>query len=168
MSHIELPAGEIGIMGMIIQYPKSGELLRQLKDEIIQGESILSVGEREMIALYVSGRNECVYCSNSHGSTAERLLGVERDVLEEVICNPEAAPISELMKSLLSIAGSVQVGGRKVTEAQVARARAAGADDKAIHDTVLIAAMFCAFNRYVDGLNTPMPDDDRYGVKPNF
>src|SRR3569833_3696895 len=98
MSHIELPAGEIGIMGMIIQYPKSGELLRQLKDEIIQGEAILSGGEREMIALYVSGRNECVYCSNSHGSTAERLLGVERDVLEEVICNPEAAPISELMK----------------------------------------------------------------------
>jgi len=166
MAHIELPAGEMGIMGPVIKYPKTGELLRQLRDEIIRGESILSVGEREMIALYVSARNECVYCSNSHGGTAERLLGVERDVLAEVICNVETAPISELMKSLLSIAGNVQLGGRTVSDAQVARARAAGADDKAIHDTVLIAAMFCAFNRYVDGLDTPMPDDDRYGVKP--
>jgi hypothetical protein len=51
----------------------------------------------------------------------------------------------------------VQQGGRRVTEEDVARARAGGADDKAIHDTVLIAAAFCMFNRYVDGLATWAP-----------
>ena len=166
MAHIQLPEGELGIMGPVIKYAKTGTLLRQIRDEIMTGESILSVGDRETIGLYVSARNECVYCSNSHGGSAERLLGVEKDAMDAILCNPETAPISELMKALLSIAGNVQIGGRTVSDSQVARARAAGADDKAIHDTVLIAAMFCAFNRYVDGLDTPMPPDDRYGVGP--
>jgi hypothetical protein len=46
-----------------------------------------------------------------------------------------------------------------VASLDVDRARLAGADDKAIHDTVLIAAMFCMFNRYVDGLATWTPED---------
>jgi hypothetical protein len=37
--------------------------------------------------------------------------------------------------------------------------RAEGATDLEIHDTVLIAAAFCMFNRYVDGLGTSAPDD---------
>ncbi|HEX4610694.1 MAG TPA: hypothetical protein VH092_21065, partial [Urbifossiella sp.] len=53
----------------------------------------------------------------------------------------------------------VQQGGRGVTEADVARAREAGADDRAVHDTVLTAAAFCMFNRYVDGLATWAPTD---------
>jgi hypothetical protein len=63
------------------------------------------------------------------------------------------------MKSLLSIAGSVQKGGRNVTTEQIERAKANGADDRDIHDTVLIAAAFCMFNRYVDGLATTAPTD---------
>ena len=49
--------------------------------------------------------------------------------------------------------------GRLVTDAAVAAARAQGAIDREIHDTVLIAAAFCMFNRYVDGLATIAPDD---------
>lgn len=59
----------------------------------------------------------------------------------------------------MAIAGSVQKGGKYVTTQQIERAKAIGATDKEIHDTVLIAAAFCMFNRYVDGLDTWMPDD---------
>ena len=69
------------------------------------------------------------------------------------------APVSDKLKALLVIAGKVQQGGRRVSDDDVARARAAGADDKAIHDTVLIAAAFCMFNRYVDGLATWAPGE---------
>lgn len=67
------------------------------------------------------------------------------------------------MKSLLSIAGSVQKGGKHVTSEQIDAAREAGAQDIEIHDTVLIAASFCMFNRYVDGLGTWAPvGHDKY------
>jgi alkylhydroperoxidase/carboxymuconolactone decarboxylase family protein YurZ len=63
------------------------------------------------------------------------------------------------LKSLLAIAGSVQKGGNQVTGEQIERARSHGATDKEIHDTVLIAAAFCMYNRYVDGLATWAPTD---------
>jgi hypothetical protein len=53
----------------------------------------------------------------------------------------------------------VQKGGKQVTTSDVDRARQHGATDKEIHDTVLIAAAFCMYNRYVDGLATWAPTD---------
>ena len=70
---------------------------------------------------------------------------------------PTSAPISAKLKALLRIAASVQRGGRNVSSADVAAARAEGATDLEIHDTVLIAAVFCMANRYVDGLATWPP-----------
>jgi len=71
----------------------------------------------------------------------------------------ESAPVSSKLKALLNIAGKVQQGGKNVTNDDVTRARAAGATDTEIHDAVLIAAAFCMFNRYVDGLATLTPTD---------
>ncbi len=73
--------------------------------------------------------------------------------------DPEQAPISDKLRGLLVIAAKVQEGGRSVTTADVAAARERGATDVEIHDTVLIAAAFCMFNRYVDGLATWAPTD---------
>lgn len=70
----------------------------------------------------------------------------------------ETANISEKMKALLRIAELVATTGRHVTPEAVDRARQLGAADKEIHDTVLIAAAFCMFNRYVDGLATWAPE----------
>ncbi len=53
----------------------------------------------------------------------------------------------------------MQKGGKQVTVEDIARAREQGATDKEIHDTVLIAAAFCMYNRYVDGLATSQPAD---------
>jgi alkylhydroperoxidase/carboxymuconolactone decarboxylase family protein YurZ len=73
--------------------------------------------------------------------------------------NPEAAEISDKLKALLNIAGKVQKGGKQVNSDDVTRARQHGATDKEIHDTVLIAAAFCMYNRYVDGLATWQPQE---------
>ncbi|MGA2051532.1 MAG: carboxymuconolactone decarboxylase, partial [Terracidiphilus sp.] len=62
-------------------------------------------------------------------------------------------------KALLAIAGKVQQDGKLVTTADVEAARKYGATDLEIHDTVLIAAAFCMYNRYVDGLGTWQPSD---------
>jgi uncharacterized peroxidase-related enzyme len=115
-----------------------------------------------MIATYVSSQNDCTYCQSCHGSTAAQHLGgkdADYDLITSIKQNYEATAISSKMKALLAIAGKVQKGGKHVIGDDVARARQEGATDKEIHDTVLIAAAFCMFNRYVDGLATWQPSD---------
>ena len=80
-------------------------------------------------------------------------------LVEEVKRDPASAPISDKLRALLAIAAKVKVDGRSVTADDVAAARREGATDIEIHDTVLIAAAFCMFNRYVDGLATWAPTD---------
>jgi len=159
MAHISLPEGLPGITGPLAQYPETGQHLLGLAQALLRGPSSLTEAEREIIATYVSSQNGCVFCMSSHGAAARCLLGPEAAVVDQVKADFERAPISEKLKALLVIAGKVQQGGRRVSEADVARARAAGADDKAIHDAVLVAAAFCMYNRYVDGLATFAPTD---------
>ena len=130
-----------------------------LAQALLRGPSSLTPAERELIATYVSSRNDCTFCMHSHAAAARCLYGDDRDLVDEVIVNFQNADLSEKMKALLVIAGKVQESGRLVTEEDVAAARAAGADDRAIHDTVLTAAAFCMYNRYVDGLGTWAPQE---------
>jgi uncharacterized peroxidase-related enzyme len=143
----------------MIAYPETEAHLNGLAEALLRGPSSLTPAEREVIATYVSSENDCYFCMNTHAAAARYLLGPEKEIVDNVIIGYQNAPISAKLKALLVIAGKVQKGGRRVTDADVALARAEGADDKAIHDTVLIAAAFCMYNRYVDGLATWAPDD---------
>ena len=126
---------------------------------LLRGPNTLSSGEREMIAAFVSSRNDCHFCQASHSAAAAHHLSGDYDIVEAVKRDYQSAPVSAKLKALLNIAGKVQQGGKNVTSADVERARAEGATDKEIHDAVLIAAAFCMFNRYVDGLATLTPTD---------
>jgi uncharacterized peroxidase-related enzyme len=129
---------------------------------LLRGPNTLTPAEREMIATYVSPRNDCYYCQTSHGSTAAQHLGggsADYELIGQMKRDSETAPLSDKMKALLAIAGKVRKGGKYVTTDDVERARNHGATDKEIHDTVLIAAVFCMANRYVDGLETWQPHD---------
>jgi uncharacterized peroxidase-related enzyme len=133
-----------------------------LAEVLLRGPHTLTRAEREMIAAYVSARNACRFCANSHAAIAATHLGgtdAEFALLDAVCRDPESAPVSEKMKALLAIAGRVTEDGKRVTPDVVERARRAGATDIELHDTVLIAAAFCMFNRYVDGLDTWQPED---------
>jgi alkylhydroperoxidase family enzyme len=77
----------------------------------------------------------------------------------QVCANPAHAPVSEKLRALLRIAAEVRQGGKAVTADDIGAARETGATDVEIHDTVLIAAAFCMYNRYVDGLATSTPED---------
>jgi uncharacterized peroxidase-related enzyme len=159
MAHIELPEGLPGITGPLRKYPETAQHLMGLAETLLRGPSSLTPAERELIAAYVSAQNECSFCLNSHAAVARHLYGQESALVAQTLADAQQAELSDKMKALLVIAGKVQQGGRRVTAAEVAKARSAGADDQAIHDTVLIAAAFCMFNRYVDGLDTWLPED---------
>lgn len=158
MAYIELPEEQPGIRGLMTFRPETARPLNKLVDALLQKPSSLTQGERELIASYVSSLNDCTYCANTHGAVAKHHLG-DGELVTQVQTNPEAADVSPKLKALLNIAGKVQESGQDVTEEDIARARREGAGDREIHDTVLIAAAFCMFNRYVDGLGTTAPDD---------
>jgi uncharacterized peroxidase-related enzyme len=157
MAHIDLPAGLPGIRGLLAFRPETAAPLAALTNTLMRGTTTLSRGERETIAAYVSSLNECHFCQSSHAAIAGCDLG--ETLVAAVIGDPEQAAIPDRFKALLAIAGSVQRGGRQVHSEHIDRARREGASDIDIHDTVLIAAAFSMFNRYVDGLATSTPDD---------
>src|SRR5579862_4504408 len=115
-------------------------------------ETAVPMGELELIATYVSHLNDCFYCQHSHGAIVTCYLNDDNALVDEVIRDLNHAPVSDKLRALLQIAGSAQKGGKFVTTEQVDAAKQFGATDKDIHDTVLITAAFCMFNRYVDGL----------------
>jgi uncharacterized peroxidase-related enzyme len=157
MAHIQLQEGLPGIVGPLTFSPDTAQPLLQLAEVLLRGPNTLTSAEREMIAAHVSYRNECDFCQLSHSAAAAAHLGGNYDLIELIKVNPEGAQASSKLKALLNIAGKVQKGGKQVTSEDVERARTNGATDKEIHDTVLIAAAFCMYSRYVDGLATPQP-----------
>ena len=159
MPHINLSNEYPGIRSLFVYRPETAKPLNDLVQTLLHNpHPTLSAGEREMIAAYISRLNTCKYCCNIHGAIASHQLG-NFDVVAQVLADPASAPISQKMKALLKIAAKVQSGGKNVTSDDVSFARSEGATDIEIHDTVLIAAAFCMYNRYVDGLNTWQPDD---------
>lgn len=159
MPHIALPEGLPGITSGFAFRPETAKPLRELAEVLLRGPSSLSSGEREMIATLVSTRNDCYFCQTSHRAAAAHHLDGNYDLVDSVRFNYPDAPVSGKLKALLKIAEKVQQGGKNVTAADAAEARQLGATDLEIHDTVLIAAAFCMYNRYVDGLATYTPTD---------
>jgi uncharacterized peroxidase-related enzyme len=160
MPHIKLPGDLTGIRSAMAFRPETARPLNALVEVLLQGPSALTRGERELIATYVSSRNCTHYCHSIHGMIAAAHLGGDEAVVKQVKTDFTQAAISPKLKALLAIAGKVQQDGKLVTKAEIAAARAEGATDVEIHDTVLIAAAFCMYNRYVDGLDTVQPDDE--------
>ena len=159
MPNIELPEGLPGILGPMAFRPETAKPLNELAEILLRGPSSLSPGERELIATYVSSRNDCFFCQTIHGAVAAYHLSGNEQLVLDVKESAEGAPISDKLKALLAIAGAVQRGGKNVQPGEIERARRLGATDLEIHDTVLIAAAFCMYNRYVDGLATWAPQE---------
>lgn len=162
MPHIPIPDNMPGIRGLFAFRPSTAKPLNDLVDVLLRQPNSLTSGERELIATYVSSENDCFYCQTIHGAIAAHDHRDDEDLVAHVKHNFRTAPISEKLKALLAIAGKVRESGKSVTADVIAQARAHGATDEEIHDTVLIAAAFCMFNRYVDGLATIAPGDPEF------
>jgi uncharacterized peroxidase-related enzyme len=162
MPHIPLPENAPGPRGPMLFRPQVAQPMSEMAEVLMRGPSSLTLAERELIGTYVSAENGCLYCQSIHGAVAAHYLGggeANEALVHRNKCDPSTSPIHPKLKALLKIAGHVQQGGTHVTTGDIAEARAEGATDLEIHDTVLIAANFCVRNRYVDGLAAWTPED---------
>ena len=159
MPYINVDKNLPGIRSLMAFSPETAAPMGELANLLLRSNEGLSMADRELIATHVSWLNDCFYCQQSHGAIAVCYLDGNTSLVEQVKKDYQHAPVSDKLKALLSIAASVQRGGKFVTTEQVEAAKELGATDKDIHDTVLIAAVFCMFNRYVDGLASNTPTD---------
>lgn len=159
MAYIDLKSELPGIAALLKYRSDTGYALNQLAETLLRGESPLSPAERETIAAYVSERNACKFCSSSHGAMAKKLWQDKSDIVDAIKQDLESAEIDDKFKALLNIADKVRESCDGVSESDVAKAKELGASDRSIHDTVLIAAVFCMYNRYVDNLGVEAPDN---------
>jgi uncharacterized peroxidase-related enzyme len=150
-----------GITGLLEYRKDSAQPIRELTQFLLRGPNTLTEGERELIATVVSSGNQCTFCTTAHTAAADLLLG-EKETTANVKKDIGTAPITQKMKALLIIASMVRESGKSVTPEAIQQAKDEGATDVEIHDTVLIAALFCLYNRYVDGLATALPSDNAY------
>jgi uncharacterized peroxidase-related enzyme len=162
MTHIKTGINQPGIVELLFYKSNTGNALSNLAHTLLIDKSPLSSGERELIASYVSHLNDCEFCHLSHTAAANVHFGDNGETVSCVIENLETANVSAKMKSLLKIAGKVQKSGKLVTSQDIDEAKSHGATDEEIHDAVLVAAAFCMFNRYVDGLGTIPAQKDEY------
>jgi uncharacterized peroxidase-related enzyme len=162
MTYIKTGVEQPGIVELLLYKGSTGKALSNLAHTLLHGPSNLSAGERELIASYVSNLNNCEFCYCSHSASANVHLKDQGDTVRCLVQDPDTAPVSEKMKALLNIASKVQQSGKAVTQQDIDWAKAKGATDEDLHDTVLIAAAFCMYNRYVDGLDTQLAEEDDY------
>lgn len=162
MPYINLEGQLPGITGLLEFRRDTAEPIRGLTQVLLRGPSTLTEMERELIATRVSAGNHCTFCATAHKAAVAAYCGGDDSIAREVISDIDQAPVSEKMKALLEIADMVRVSGTAVTKDAVEKAKEKGASDLEIHDTVLIAALFCMYNRYVDGLATSLPPQSSY------
>lgn len=160
MAHIRMPEGLQGIRSAMAFRPETARPLNELAEALLHAPNSLPQADRELIATYVSSLNDCYFCQTVHGAIAAACLDDDYDLVKRVKADFQTADISDKLKALLVIAAQVQRGGKYVTSGDVDAARTQGATDMEIHDTVLIAAAFCMYNRYVDGLDTWQPREE--------
>jgi uncharacterized peroxidase-related enzyme len=167
MAHIALGVDEKqfpGITGLMGFRPQTAKPLNELAEVLLRAPHSLPAAERELVAAYVSGLNQCEFCCSSHSafSVAQYAAADVDDgasIVARVRADLDTAPVSAKLKALLRVAAAVQRSGQAVTPDLIEAARNEGATDVELHDTVLIAAAFCMFNRYVDGMGTYAPTD---------
>jgi uncharacterized peroxidase-related enzyme len=151
MSYLKSLPAETTLLQVFRAHPEPAKHLLAFHETVLRGDSPFTTGEREMIAAYVSGLNSCDYCHGIHSVTAEA-FGVPAGLLEAAVADLDSAPVSDKLKPVLAYVGKLTRTPSRMTEADAEAVFAAGWDENALHDAVLVCALFNFMNRMVEGI----------------
>jgi uncharacterized peroxidase-related enzyme len=128
----------------------AGRLLSAYHQQILRGDSPLTVAERELIASYVSGLNQCRYCYETHRETAMN-FDLSGDLIASLVGDPEVREAPERLRPLLRYARKLTLDQTGIDSSDADAVREAGWSERALHDLILVTAMFNFMNRFVHG-----------------
>lgn len=144
------------LIDLLKTYPVGARIIGPMVQEALRGPSPLSVQQRELLATYVSGLNECHYCHGAHHHIAEA-VGVDGAMLDAALNNADAPAVEARMRPVLRYARKLTLMPGELRDADAQAVRAAGWDDDALHSINLVVAAFNFMNRYVEGAGLPLP-----------
>ncbi|HEY5991806.1 MAG TPA: peroxidase-related enzyme [Candidatus Udaeobacter sp.] len=151
MSYLRSLKPDAGLLQIFQAFPEVARPLLEYHEILLRGESPFSAAERELIAAYVSGLNNCNYCRAVHSQTAVA-LGIHSEALAEIFSGAEPEHVEARMRPVLAFVRKLTLSPGEVTEADVDALLAAGWDDRAIRDATAICGLFNLMNRLVNGL----------------
>lgn len=151
MAYLDSLPDDAVLMDVFRAYPQTSRPLLDYHEIVMRGPSAFTVAERELIAAYVSGVNSCSYCHGVHTATAEA-CGVPTGLVPAAVDDLEAAPVDERLRPVLRYVGKLTRSPGELDRADADAVFAAGWDETALHDAVLVCALFNFMNRLVNGL----------------
>jgi len=157
MSFLKSLPIDAGLLEIHQAFPESARPLLEYQEALLRGESPFSAAERELIAAYVSGLNNCDYCCAIHSQVAVA-LGIPASTIDQMFANAENADVDPKIRPVLALARKVTFSQAKITSADTDAIFAAGWNDRALHDAVAICGLFNLLNRFVNGLGIQVPD----------
>ena len=136
---------------VMCRYPEQAIPLMELTEIVMRtGECAFTMDERELIAAFSSGTNNCTFCYNTHKATAEA-FGVDESLLESLLADIETSPVDDKLKPVLRYAKKLTESPSTMTQADADAIFDAGWDEDCFHYTVMICALFNLYNRLMDG-----------------
>ncbi len=135
-------------------------------DALMEKDSGLSMGEREMIVVATSGINQCTYCVVAHGAIL-RIREKSPTISDQLGTNYRAADISPRQKAMLDFAVKISLRSYEVNESDYEILHTHGFSDEDIWDIGAISAFFALSNRLV-GLTDMRANPEFYGMARDF
>jgi uncharacterized peroxidase-related enzyme len=132
------------------QFPGIGNLLAPLHEFIMRGPASISAKDRELIATFVSTVNACDYCVGSHGEVA-KAFGVPAETIALLANGIDSAPVDEKLRPILRYVEKLTRTPTQMTQADADAVFAAGWDEDALFQAILVCCVFNFMNRLVEG-----------------
>lgn len=158
MTYLPTQPPEARLLDVFQAFPEAARPLLAYHEVLMRGPSDLSVAERELIAAFVSGLNDCGYCHGVHAVTAAR-FGIEESLLTALLADFAAAPVDERLRPVLAYVAKLTVSPDRITRSDAEGVLGAGWSEKALHDAVSVCSLFNLMNRLVSGLGVTAGQD---------
>lgn len=158
MSYLKSLPQDAVLLNLFKAYPETSVPLIEYHQVLLRGHSPLSIGQRELIAAFVSTLNACNYCHGVHEATAIR-FGIDPTVLTTLMQDINDAPVEDNLKPILHYVRKLTLSPARMTSEDAEAVFAAGWDERALHDAVSVCALFNFMNRLVDGLGIDAGND---------
>jgi uncharacterized peroxidase-related enzyme len=143
------------ILQCFATHPPLLEHMMGLAKSMLFTDGALGRANKEMLATFVSARNQCEYCADSHGY-ALRMNGGSAELLDAALrCDAQAKTIEPAQAVLLQFAQKLTDDSQSITPEDTEALRVAGWSDLQIAETVHVVALFACFNRVVNGFGLP-------------
>ena len=142
-----------------------GARAKKLTHEAMRGPSAWSVGDRELMAAYVSKVNGSAFCIGAHTATASQAYQDAAKV-QAVLADLESAPVEEPLRATLRMLGKLTAEG-SVSAGDMREVLSAGASAQQVEDALAVCFAFNTTDRLADafGFEVLSPEGFEAGAK---